>query len=95
MVTFQHWERGKEAEENTLFEANSSKKSMQMMLMSHWKALDHMTECNCQGDWERWVSELSTFSRVLFLRNNEWINVHWESSSSLYRQMMCQEIVMS
>lgn len=68
---------------------------MQMLLVSHWTELDHMTECNCQGSWERWVSELSTLSTVLFLRDNEWINVRWESSSSLYRRMVCQEIIVS
>lgn len=28
-----------------------------------------MIECYFKGTWERWVCELSTLSRILFLRN--------------------------
>lgn len=84
MVTCQHWEGGKEVEEVTPFKGNNSEKNpMQLLLKSYWAELDHMTECNCKDSWESWVSELSTLSRALFLRNNEWANAHWESSSSL------------
>lgn len=64
----------------------TTRKIHNLLLTSHGAELGHMMECNCKGSWERWVSELSTLSRVLYLRNNEWIGGHWESSNSPYHK---------
>lgn len=77
-----HFRLGKEDEEIAYFFWRKQLKR-QLLLTSHWLELDHMTEYNCKGIWERLLSQLRTLFRVLFLRNSKWIDEYWKSSTSL------------